>query len=310
MKTLVTGGAGFIGSHVAERLLKEGHEVIILDDLSLGKIKNIEYLKTISDKLEFHKKSILDKDIKELFNNVDVVFHLAALPRVQFSIQNPEITHKANVEGTFNLLNICKDKKVKRFVFTSSSSIYGDQDILPLKETMKPNPMSPYALHKLIGELYCKVFYEIYGLETVSLRYFNVYGPRQDPEGGYACLIPKFILKLKNNEKVVINGDGLQTRDFTFVTDVVNANLLAGFSSDKRILGESFNIGGGRNVSVNEVTNEIVRLCNSKSLIEHGPGVIEPKDTLAGVSKALELLKWKPEVSFEDGLKKTFESLR
>lgn len=306
MKVLVTGGAGFIGSNLVKSLLERGDEVVVVDDLSSGKEENLPK----NENLKFYKKSILDKDIEKLFDDVNVVFHLAALPRVQFSIKYPERTHEVNVNGTLNLLNICRKKEIKRFVFSSSSSVYGDQDILPLKEDMNSNPMSPYALHKLIGEYYCKLYHKLYGLETVSLRYFNVYGPGQDPEGEYAVLIPKFIKLISNNESPTINGDGEQTRDFSFISDVVNANIKSALSTNEKIFGEAFNIGSGKNVSVNKVTNEILKLTNNNIKIKYGPSVVEPKDTLADISKAENLLGWKPNVNFEEGLKRTIEAFK
>src|SRR3989344_5084270 len=175
MKVLVTGGAGFIGSNLVEELVRQRHEVIVVDNLELGKKENIA---GIIDKITFHKETITN-NIKPILNDIDIVFHLAALPRVQFSIHNPIESHETNINGSFNLLRLCSDAGVKRFIFSSSSSIYGDQETLPLRETMKPNPMSPYALHKLTIEQYCRLFYELYGLKTISLRYFNVYGPKQ-----------------------------------------------------------------------------------------------------------------------------------
>jgi len=221
-KYLVTGGAGFIGSHLVDRLLKDGHEAVVIDDFSLGKKENL----SARPRLKIYKKSICEKlDLIFKQHRFDAVFHLAALPRVQFSIAHPRQSHEANVNGTLNLLIAARDRGVKRFIYSSSSSVYGNQTILPLVETMTPNPMSPYAFQKLAGEHYCRLFAELYGLETVSLRYFNVYGPRQNPDGAYAGQIPKFFSKLLAGETPVINGDGKQTRDNTYVDDVVEANL-------------------------------------------------------------------------------------
>ncbi len=305
MKVIVTGGAGFIGSHVAERLLKEGNEVTIIDDFSSGKEDNIASFRN-HPKLTVHKADICD-DLSELFKGVKAVFHLAALPRVQFSIAHPVETHEANVNGTLNLLELCRKTGVKRFVFSSSSSVYGDQERLPLTEAMIPNPMSPYALHKLIGEYYCRFYYQFYGVETVCLRYFNVYGPRQNPSESYACLIPKFIKMINAGQSPIINGDGKQTRDFAFISDVVEANMLAAQTKKKECFGNFFNIGGGANKSVNEVTDIILKMSKKDVKIHHGPSVIEPHDTLADVSKAKKMLDWEPKVKFEEGMKKTFE---
>ena len=302
MKILVTGGAGFIGSHLVDRLLKDGNEVIVIDDCSSGKEENIEHNKD-NPKFKFYKKDICDKDILELFERVDVCFHVAAIPRVQYSIKYPKTTNRANIYGTLNVLECCRKAKVKRVVYSASSSAYGDQDKLPLVETMAPNPMSPYALQKLVGEYYMKLYYLCHGIETVSLRYFNVFGPRQDPSGGYACLIPKSVNLVKQGKSPEIYGDGEQTRDFTFVKNVVEANILAGTTTNKEAFGKVFNIGNGKNHSVNEVIKLIIG--NKPIKPKYGPPVIEPKHTLADISKAKKILSWKPKYNFEEGLKKT-----
>ncbi len=309
MTNLVTGGAGFIGSNLVDKLIELGEKVIVIDDFSAGKEENLEQHKD-NKNLKIYRKSICD-DLEELFEKekIDKVFHFAALPRVQFSIQYPKKTHNVNVNGTLNLLLNGKKFCVKRFVFSSSSSTYGDQEKLPLKEDMMPNPISPYGLQKLVGEYYCKIFNKVYGMATISFRYFNVYGPKQDPEGGYALLIPKFIKLIKKDKRPTINGDGSHTRDFTYVGDIVEANLLAANTDKKECFGEIFNIGAGRNISVNDVTKAIIKLSKKDIKPIHGPGVIEPKDTLADTSKAEKMLFWKPKVKFEDGLKACFEDL-
>lgn len=291
MKYIVTGGAGFIGGHLTRTLLERGDSVVILDDLSTGKKENIDAM--AHDNLTFYENSVRD-NLDEIFEKEkpDGVFHLAALPRVQFSIAEPVKTHEANINGTLNLLEACKKHGVKRFVFSSSSSVYGDQDTLPLIETMNPNPLSPYALHKLVGEYYCHLYHMHYDMETVSLRYFNVYGPKQDPEGAYATLIPKFTQMFLDGVTPVINGDGEQTRDFTYVTDVVNANLLAMSTDNKDAFGEMFNVGAGNNISVNDVTDRLKELAKSDIEPEHGPSVIEPKNTYADFSKTKKHLEW------------------
>ena len=309
MKVLVTGGAGFIGSNLAEGLVKGGHEVSIIDNLALGKKENFNEIK---EKITFYKGSIND-DIRKIINGSEVVFHLAALPRVQFSIHNPIESNNTNINGSLNLLKQCTDLGVKRFIFSSSSSVYGDQDSLPLIEYMKPNPMSPYALQKLTIEYYCKLFYDIYGLKTTSLRYFNVYGPKQDKESTYSNLIPKFIGLIQKNEQPKIHGDGSQTRDFTYVNDVVSANVAAMSSDNKKIFGKVFNIGAGNRVSVNEVAEKIINLLNSKINPIHVDPIIEPKDTLADISKAKNMLGWQPKTNIDQGLEKTvhyFKSLK
>ncbi|MBM3233126.1 SDR family oxidoreductase [Candidatus Pacearchaeota archaeon] len=310
MKCLVTGGAGFIGSHVVDRLVQEGHTVIALDNLSLNENQNILHLMN-NPKFVFYKRSITE-NMEDIFEKEkpEYVFHLAALPRVQFSIKNPQETHHANVNGTLNILSASKKYGVRRFIFTSSSSVYGDQPTLPYKESMHPNPISPYALHKLVGEYYCKLFTQLYGLETISLRYFNVFGPRQNPAGDYACLIPKFALKFISGVSPIINGDGNQTRDFTFVKDVAEANLLAAKTNNLSAIGEAFNIGNCNNVSVKKVAETLKRLLMSEVPILHGPAVIEPKNTLADITKAREMLGWTPKYTFEQGLKETLDSIK
>ncbi len=309
MNYLVTGGAGFIGSNLVDKLLKDGQNVSIIDDFSSGKIKNIDHHKK-NKNLTIYERDICG-NLEDIFDNnsFDGVFHFAAIPRVQYSIQNPDKSHKANVDGTFNLLMNCKNKNVKRFVFSSSSSIYGDQDELPLTEDMSPNPLSPYALHKLIGEQYCKMFNGLYGLETVSLRYFNVYGPRQDPKGDYACLIPKFIDMVNKNESPIINGDGEQTRDFTYVEDVVNANISAMNTANPKSFGQAFNVGAANSYSVNDITSKITK--NFENGVEpvYGPSVIEAKHSLASIDKTKNYLSWSPEVSLTKGMKNTMDYL-
>ncbi len=301
MKTLVTGGAGFIGSHLVDELLKRGDEVIVIDNLDSGKFRNLQ----THSNLRFYHEDICSSEIERLFRGVDVVFHLAAIPRVQFSIKYPKTTNRANVYGTLNILEACRKNCVKRFVYSASSSAYGDQDRLPLVETMNPNPMSPYALQKLVGEYYCKLYNLMHGMETFSLRYFNVFGPRQDPSGGYACLIPRSIQLVLNGKSPQINGDGSQTRDFTYVKDVVNANIVASKCSNPRAFGSVFNIGAGKNRSVNEVVSVIIGDSGIKSV--YNPPVIEPKDTLADVSMAQEVLGWSPKWEFERALEETKE---
>lgn len=295
-KVLVTGGAGFIGSHLTERLLVEGCRVTVIDDLSEGRWKNLPKHKNLTK----YKGSITEKNLGRLFKGIDIVFHLAALSRIQRSIRYPRETHEVNVTGTLNMLLAARDNGVKRFVLSSSSSVYGDQDRLPFTEDMKPNPMSPYALHKLIDEQYCQLFTKLWGLETVSLRYFNVYGPRMNPDGAYANLFPKFIKLMSQDQIPTINGDGEQTRDFTFVTDVVEANLLAALSV---VSGEVFNIGNGKNISVNEAAATLIKLMGKNIKPAHGPSVVEPRATLASRVKAGKLLGWKPKVKLQEGIK-------
>ena len=292
---LVTGGAGFIGSHLVERLLEEGSHVTVIDDLSEGKWENLPKHKNLVK----IKASILD-DISKFVEGQDVIFHLAALPRLKRSLDDPWQTHLVNVDGTLNILLLAKKYKVKRFIFASSSSVYGDQDRLPFTEDMKLHPPVPYALHKLIGENYCKMFSDLWGIGTISLRYFNVFGPRMDPDGPYANLLPKFIKILSQNKKPTINGDGTHSRDFTYVADVVEATVLA---ADSKLTGEVFNIGRGEKISVNKVTKMLNQLMGKKIKPNHGPEMVEAKATLASNLKARKLLGWKPKVTFEEGLR-------
>jgi UDP-glucose 4-epimerase len=290
VKVVVTGGAGFIGSHIVDALIADGYEVQVIDNLSNGKKENV------NPKAIFHKADICDlKSIKPIFRGARYVFHEAALPRVQFSIKHPAESHNANVNGTLNVLIAAKDAGVKRVVYAASSSAYGDPKSLPLVETMTANPKSPYGLQKYIGELYCRMFSLIYGLETVSLRYFNVYGPRNSSKGAYALVIAKFFDLKKKGKPMTITGDGTQTRDFTSVHDVVRANLLA-MKSPKVGKGEALNVGAGRNFSVNKVAE----LIGGKSI--HIAPRLEPHDTLASNKLALNLLNWKPKVKLEDGI--------
>ena len=307
MNCIVTGGAGFIGSNLVNRLVDDGHTVVILDDFSTGKRENVHKKARVIEvdicKLEDLKK------LKYLWVFADVVFHLAARPRVQLSIDKPSETNSANITGTLNVLMCCKKYGVKRVVYSSSSSLYGDQPTLPLKESMKPNPMSPYALQKLTGEEYCRLFNSLYGMETISLRYFNVFGPNQDPGGGYACMIPKFIMKIYCDESPVIFGDGKNTRDFTYINDVVDANIICGFTK-KNVFGQVFNIGGGQNYSVNNVTDMIKKIANKENIVpKHIDPVVEARDTLADISRAETMLEWAPKIKLEDGLRLTYDHI-
>lgn len=291
MKVLVTGGAGFIGSHLVDRLIEEGYKVIVIDNLSGGKKENL------NPKAVFHKADICNLEkILPLFKGVDYVFHLAANPRVIFSVEKPIETHKVNIDGTLNVLYASYKNKVKRVIFASSSAVYGSIKKLPLKENMIPNPISPYGLHKLVDEYYCKLFSSLYNLETVSLRYFNVYGPRMDPEGPYALVIGRFLKLKKEGKPLTIYGDGKQTRDFVFVDDVVEANILA-MKSKKVGKGEVINICYGKNYSINYVAKLIG---GKKVYLPKRKG--EMRHTLGDNSLARKLLSWKPKFSLEEGI--------
>ena len=297
-RALVTGGAGFIGSNIVDALLERNFEVTVIDDLSAGKEENLD------PKADFLNADIRDiAGIEPAFEGVDLVFHTAAMPRVQYSIENPVETHGVNVTGTLNVLGLSAKHKVGKLIFSSSSAVYGDGEGAPMKEGDAFDPQSPYALHKQIGEDYCRLYSKVYNLPTVSLRYFNVYGERQDPEGAYALVIAKFLERKKRGETLTVTGDGEQTRDFVHVRDVIKANLLSAESPDVGC-GEVLNIGSGESVSV----NRIAQLIGGE--VEYIEARLEPKHTLSDSSKALETLGWKPTVSIEDGIKELKEDQR
>ena len=305
MKCLVTGGAGFIGSNLVDELIEQGHEVVVVDNLSTGNEK------LINPKADFHNLDITTEisipdipskggwpsDAWNVFEGVDVVFHTAAYARVQPSIEDPIQFDKVNIGGTLRMLKAAVDNGVKRFVYSASSSAYGDTDKLPQKETDPTDPISPYAVQKMVGEIYCRMFAEVYDIETVSLRYFNVYGERQNLEGAYCLVMGVFAQQMLEGKSMTINGDGNQRRDFTYVGDVVNANILAATLPSVGN-GEVINIGIGDNRSVNEVAT---LLGGSRT---HRAAVQEPFATLADNTKAKELLGWKPTENFEEWVTK------
>tara|TARA_R110001592_G_scaffold363007_1_gene679231 strand:+ start:566 stop:1471 length:906 start_codon:yes stop_codon:yes gene_type:complete len=282
-KVIVTGGAGFIGSNLVDKLVEQGVEVIILDDLSTGKKENI------NSKATFYNVDIsnLTPTDYTLFEGVDVVFHLAALARVQPSIEDPISFNKVNINGTLNVLFASHKAGVKRVVYSASSSCYGNATKFPTPEEHSTNPLSPYGLQKYVGEQYCKMFSEVYGLDTVSLRYFNVYGERMNLEGAYCLVLGIFAQKMLEGKPLPINNDGEQRRDFTYVGDVISANILAA-THKEQLKGEAFNIGNGNNFSVNEIAD----MLGGKRI--KGNTVIEPFKTLADNSKALLMLDWDP----------------
>lgn len=302
MKYLVTGGAGFIGTNLVKQLLKDGHNVVVLDNYAGG--KKPERIQEGAEYVEGDIRDIVVLD-KICSQGIDGIFHLAALPRVTFSVEYPFETHDVNVNGTLQVLLSAKKNKIKRVVFSSSSSSYGDQaeGLSFVEDTMIKKPISPYALHKLIGEHYCRIFSELYGVETVSLVYFNVYGPYFDPEGAYALVVGKFLKQIKDNEQMTICGNGEYYRDYTHVADVVGANILA-MNKNTVGKGEVINIGNGNPKSV----NELAKLIGGKTInIDARPGDI--LYTKADNQKAKELLGWEPQISLEDGieqLKKDF----
>jgi len=300
MKAVVTGGAGFIGSNLAEELAKEQeNEVVVVDNLSTGRRENLQNLKNLK-KCLFVEGSVTDLDLlRGVFKGCDFVFHQAAIPSVPRSVKDPLATNNVNTNGTLNVLVAARDCGVKKVVFASSSSVYGDTPELPKREEMTPNPLSPYAVTKLVGEYYCKVFEEVYGLKTVSLRYFNVYGPRQDPHSDYAAVVPKFVKSVSENKPPVIFGDGEQTRDFTFVKDVVRANLLAAKSGATGV----FNIASGRRVSINELAEKIIKIQGKELEPVHSePREGDVKHSLGDISRAQRGFGFEPRYSLEEGL--------
>ncbi|MDO8561831.1 MAG: NAD-dependent epimerase/dehydratase family protein [bacterium] len=290
-KAVVTGGAGFIGSHLVSELVSRGFDVHVVDNYAGGKRED-----RINPKATYHEVDIRDYEkLAPIVKDAWYVFHEAALPRVQFSIEHPQETFSVNVDGTVSVLRAAHEGKVKRLIYAASSSAYGDQETLPLSETLPAQPKSPYGLQKYIGEMSCRLWNEVYGLSTVSLRYFNVYGPKFDPNGPYALVIGKFLLQKSKGEPLTITGDGTHTRDFTNVRDIVRANMLAMESSNVGG-GEVINIGAGRNVSINDVA-EIVG-----GPATHIAPRLEPAHTLADTTKAKKLLGWEPTIKLEEGI--------
>ena len=286
MKYLVTGGAGFIGSHLVDRLLDEGHDVLVVDNFNTGKRENLQS----HNNLTVVEKSILD-DIDHVFRPIDKVFHLAALTRPQWSIEHPLEADHTNVQGTLKIFKHCQDNKVKRVVFTSSSSLYGSPENFPTEETETPRPRSPYGLQKYMGELYAQLFENMYGLEINCIRPFNVYGPRQNAEGGYASAVPAFIKNFREGKQSFITGDGEQSRDFTYIDDVVDLLMRA---SASEIYGESFNAGRGSDVTINYIYGTICTIMGKDPDPKYAPAVLEPERTLADTTKSRKLLGWKP----------------
>ena len=302
---LVTGGAGFIGSHIASALAASGARLRIIDDLSTGYRENLEEIKADFD---FVQGSLADEStLRRALEDVELVFHEAAIPSVPRSVENPRQTHVASVESTFNLLLAARDKKVRRIVYAASSSAYGDQPTLPKVESMLPEPLSPYAVAKLVGEHYCQVFTRVYGLETVSLRYFNVFGPRQDPSSQYSGVISRFISALLSGERPVIYGDGEQSRDFTYIDNVVDANLKA--SESTSAVGQVINIANGERISLNHLLDELKKLTGKTEVVAdyQEPRAGDVKHSLADISRARNLLGFEPKVDLRTGLRQTID---
>ena len=325
---LVTGGAGFIGSNIVIELLRRGEKVRILDNFSTGKRETVQELQDFADSLRQGKAQnqtkkskkgvgtleVVEGDIRsyhivrDAVDGVDFILHQAALPSVPRSVKDPLTSNEVNVVGTLNILNAAKDARVKRIVYASSSSIYGDLETLPKTEDMLPKPLSPYAVSKLAGEKYCQVFTKLYGLETVALRYFNVFGPRQDPTSQYSAVIPKFIALIARDEPPVIYGDGEQSRDFNYVENVVEANLKACGKGLEELSGEVFNIAYGKRVTINELVRRINKILGKNVqpvYAEPRPGDV--KHSLANIGKARQFLGYEPHIDFEEGLRRTIE---
>ncbi len=304
---LVTGGAGFIGSHIVEELVARNQTVRVIDNLSTGNIDNIApYMNSI----EFLNDDICDADaVDSAMKGIDFVLHQAALPSVPRSIADPITSNEVNINGTLNILWSAHKNKIKRFVMASSSSVYGNIDVSPKHEELKLSPESPYAVTKLTGELYARSFFNVYGLETVCLRYFNVFGPRQDPESPYAAVIPIFVSEMDEGKSAPVNGDGSQTRDFTFVKNVVKANLLA-CEADKQIAGKAMNAACGGSISLLKLVELINKELNTDikpTFRSNRAGDVMHSKAAIGLAK--ELMNYEPDIDFEEGLKITIKFL-
>jgi len=304
---LVTGGAGFIGSHIVQRLVKRGERVRVVDNLCTGEI---ERLASVLSVIDFVEEDLADPAVCDrVVDGVDYVLHQAAIPSVQRSIRDPMASNRANITATLNVLESCRTHGVRRLVYAASSSAYGDTKVLPKREDMPATPLSPYALQKFVGERYAKLYFDLYKLETVSLRYFNVFGPSQDPYSEYSAVIPKFITKLLAGEKLTIFGDGEQSRDFTYVENVVQANLLA-LTADGAA-GKMMNLGCGTRISLNQLVKQLENILGLNAQVEYLPARAgDVRDSLADIGLAERLLGYLPRVSVEDGLARTVDWFR
>ena len=304
---VVTGGGGFIGSHIVEELLRRRETVKLIDNFSTGKRANVDAFKNQAEIIEFDISEA--KNLVELFKGADYVVHQAAIPSVPKSILDPVTSHRSNVNGTLNVLIAARDAGVKRVVYASSSSLYGDSPTLPKHEEMMPKPLSPYGAQKLFGEMYCQVFTRSYGLETVALRYFNVFGPRQDPSSPYSGVLALFIPAVLQDRRPTIHGDGLQSRDFTYVQNVVEANLLA--CTVPGVGGQVFNIARGDRITVNSILQQINKITGKDvSPIYSEPRAGDIKHSQADITRAREHLGYEAGISFEEGLRRTIEWYR
>jgi UDP-glucose 4-epimerase len=307
MKTLVTGGAGFIGSHLVRALLERGDQVVVLDNFSSGRRSNLDELAGEIELVEGDLRSY--ERVHAAMDGVELVFHEGALPSVPRSVQDPLTTNEVNVSGTLNVLLAARDEAVRRVVFASSSSVYGDADGFPRDEAQRPQPLSPYGVAKLAAESYCRAFWQVYGLETVSLRYFNVFGPRQDPHSQYAAVVPRFIARSLEGKPSVIYGDGNQSRDFTYVGNVVAGNLLA--ASAPKVAGEVLNVATGGSLTVNELSAAIQQTLGVEIEPAYEPARVgEIEHSAADISRATRLLGYEPVQSVEEGIATTIDSLR
>jgi nucleoside-diphosphate-sugar epimerase len=303
---LVTGGAGFIGSHLVDALLARGDEVVVLDNFSTGRAENLAH---VQDRIRFIEASIVDLGAcRKAMEGADLVLHQAALGSVPRSVADPVTTHDVNLTGTLNILVAAREAGVRRVVYAASSSAYGNTDELPKREEMAPRPLSPYAVSKLAGEEYCAAFHASYGLPTVALRYFNVFGPRQDPGSRYAAVIPLFIAAAHANRAPTINGDGEQSRDFSYVDNVVQANLRA-CDAPPEAWGRVFNIGCGARISINDLWRQICALTGTTVEASYGkPRRGDVRDSLAALDHARNLLGYEPEIGLEEGLRRTVQA--
>lgn len=301
---LVTGCAGFIGSSLAEELVQRGETVRGLDNFETGKPENLE---TFRDRIEFVECDLRDAEaVLEACRGVEFVFHTAALPSVPRSVKDPRTSHTANIDGTFNLLEGARNAGVKRIVYSASSSAYGNQPGFPRRETMPPAPIAPYPVQKLAGELYMQSYWQVYGLETVCLRYFNIFGPRQVPDSPYSGVMAKFTLQMMRGERPTINGDGEQGRDFTYIDNVVSANFLSMAASVEKVSGRVFNVACGERHTLNETFRVLAHLLDFRDQPIYGPARTgDVRDSLADISEAREAFGYEPVIGFEEGLRRT-----
>lgn len=310
-KMAVTGGAGFIGSNLAEHLLNLGHFVVVIDNLSTGRAQNLSgWAEKAGSRFQFFQTDINETDqLRRAFSGVSYVFHLAAIPSVARSIENPAATQLSNINGTLSVLTAARDAGVKRVIAASSSSIYGDDPNLPKREDRMGRCLSPYALSKVVTEEYCRLFYQLYGLETVALRYFNVFGPRQDPNSHYAAVIPRFSTLLLDGKQPIVYGDGEQSRDFTFVANVIDANLKAATCANAA--GEAFNIGCGTQTTLNQLIEKLNQILGSQLKAKYEPARKgDVRHSVADISKAGKVLGYFPATSLETGLRHVLDWYR